>query len=148
TRQAAGAGLTRPELSVLLSAAKRRLAAALLGDDVRAAVDDPVFAPTLTAYFPPAWVDRFGVDLLLRRGLRRELVATLVARECVDRMGVPWAGARAADQVVPLAAVGVAWWTAVEITGARDRWGEIDGLDATLAPAVVAEMLGAVAELV
>jgi glutamate dehydrogenase len=148
TRGSAGAGLTRPELAVLLSAAKRGLTAALLTDDPGTAIEEPVFTPTLTGYFPPAWVDRFGPDLLLRHRLRRELVATIVAKECVDRMGVPWAGARAVDHVVPLATVGIAWWMAVEITGARARWREIDDLDATLAPAVVAEMLGSVAELV
>jgi glutamate dehydrogenase len=145
TRQSAGAGLTRPELSVLLSAAKRGLTAALLSDP---AIDEPVFAPALTTYFPVSWVERFGPELLQRHRLRRELVATVVAKECVDRMGMPWARERAADHVVPLATVGVAWWMAVEIVDARTSWRSIDGLDATLAPDMVAEMLDAVAELV
>jgi glutamate dehydrogenase len=145
TRETAGAGLTRPELSVLLSAAKRGLTAALLRDP---AIDDPVLDPVLAAYFPRAWVDRFGPELLRRHRLRRELVATMVAKECVDRMGIPWALARAADHVVALSAAGMAWWIASEIAGARECWAEIDRLDAALRPEEVAEMLAAVADVV
>ncbi len=124
-RRSAGAGLTRPELSVLLSAAKRGLAAALVVDD---RIADDVFRPALVSYFPPQIADAFG-DLVTRHRLRPELIATVVAGECVNRMGIPWAQRFAAEHGVTLADAAIAWWIAVETGGAREWWETIDELD-------------------
>ena len=92
-REDAGAGLTRPELAVLLAGAKRSLAARLLASDVP---DQPALRAALVAYFPPALAERFD-DLLDSHRLRRELVASEVANDLVDRMGATFVTRLVAD---------------------------------------------------
>jgi glutamate dehydrogenase len=93
------AGLTRPELIVLLSHAKLWLTDALIASTLP---DDPAFAPDLAAYFPAAVRDRFGAAIAAHP-LKRELVAMLLANDLLDRMGLA-AFARLADGIAPEAA--------------------------------------------
>ena len=94
-RARAGAGLTRPELAVLLAGAKRSLAAHLLASDVP---DQPALRAALVVVLPAlaGWPARFD-HLLDGHRLRRELIASVVANEVVDRMGVTFASRLAAD---------------------------------------------------
>ena len=86
-RRAAGAGLTRPELAVVMAGLKRWLAGELLAGQLP---DDPAMQPALTAYFPVAMVERFG-HLLPEHPLRRELVACQVTNDLVDHLGMTFA---------------------------------------------------------
>ncbi len=124
TRARAGAGLTRPEMAVLLAGAKRGLTASLLASGVP---DQPALrAAALAGYFPAALAARFD-HLLDRHRLRRELVASEVANEVVDRMGVTFASRLATDTGSDPSAVAAAWWIAREVVGAVGWWGELDG---------------------
>ena len=82
-RRTRGKGLTRPELSVLLSYTKNALFDALLASDVP---DDAFFDQDVLHYFPRELVESFGDDLL-NHGLRRELIATVLANAVVNRVG-------------------------------------------------------------
>jgi glutamate dehydrogenase len=93
------AGLTRPELIVLLSYAKLWLTDALIDSPLP---DDPAFAPDLSGYFPPAVRERFGAAIAAHP-LRRDLVAMLLTNDLLDRMGLA-AFARLADGIAPEAA--------------------------------------------
>ncbi|TQF76349.1 NAD-glutamate dehydrogenase, partial [Elioraea sp. Yellowstone] len=93
------AGLTRPELIVLLSHAKLWLTDALIGSPLP---DDPAFARDLAHYFPAAVRERFA-EAIAAHPLRRELVAMLLANDLLDRMGLA-AFARLADGIAPEAA--------------------------------------------
>jgi len=124
-RQEAGAGLTRPELAVLLAGAKRSLVAKLLASDVP---DQPATAGALAGYFPPALVARFS-HLLEGHRLRRELVASVVANDVVNRMGVTFVTRLAADTGASPPAVAAAYWIAREASCAPERWAELDGDD-------------------
>jgi glutamate dehydrogenase len=93
------AGLTRPELIVLLSHAKLWLTDALIASPLP---DDPAFAPDLAAYFPQAVRNRFGAAIAAHP-LRRDLVAMLLTNDLLDRMGLA-AFARLADGIAPEAA--------------------------------------------
>jgi glutamate dehydrogenase len=121
-RANAGAGLTRPELAVLAAGAKRGVTAGLLASSLP---DQPALRGALASYFPDRLAERFD-HLLDRHRLRRELVASVVANDVVDRMGPTFVarivreiGTRA-DAVVAAYSVarGVAgapaWWTAVD----------------------------------
>ncbi|QGN55384.1 NAD-glutamate dehydrogenase domain-containing protein [Novosphingobium sp. Gsoil 351] len=83
-RAADGAGLTRPELAVLLSSAKLVLQQAI---EQSALPDDPGLADELLSAFPAPMRRRFRSDILGHR-LRREIIATRIANRIVNRIGV------------------------------------------------------------
>jgi glutamate dehydrogenase len=122
-RKEAGAGLTRPELAVLLAGAKRSVTARLLASDVP---DQPALHDALVAYFPPALVERFG-HLLPGHRLRRELVASVVANDVVNRMGATFVTRVAGDTGATPASVAAAYWVASAVVCAGERWAELDG---------------------
>ena len=78
------AGLTRPELAVLISYNKLALADAALAGGL---ADDPALEGWLFDGLPAALGQRFGDDVRGHR-LRRELIATLVTNQMVDRLGI------------------------------------------------------------
>ncbi len=122
-RKEAGAGLTRPELAVLLAGAKRSVTARLLASDVP---DQPALHDALVAYFPPGLVARFG-HLLPSHRLRRELVASVVANDVVNRMGATFVARVAGDTGAAPPAVAAAYWIASAVVCAGERWSELDG---------------------
>jgi glutamate dehydrogenase len=122
-RHQAGAGLTRPELAVLLAGAKRSLSARLLASAVP---DQPALRPALVDYFPPVLAARFDRHLDGHR-LRRELVAAVVANDVVDRMGATFVTRLAADTGASPPVMAAAYWTAREVLDAGAWWREIDG---------------------
>jgi len=123
-RRAAGRGLTRPELAVLVALAKLDLTRALLASDH---VDDPALHGDLAAYFPASLAERFAEDVRAHP-LRRELVATAAAGELVDAMGPTFVARRAAEFAVDAARVARAFRITVEATDARRLWRELDAL--------------------
>ena len=83
TREANGKGLTRPELSVLLSYAKISLYQLLLKSDV---VDDAYLGKELLRYFPTTMHDGY-MDEINSHKLRREIIATRLSNLMVNRGG-------------------------------------------------------------
>ena len=77
-------GLTRPELSVILSHGKLALQAAVEASDLAA---DPLFTPLLHAAFPHAMQERFAAAIDAHR-LKGEIIATKVANRVVNRLGL------------------------------------------------------------
>jgi glutamate dehydrogenase len=101
-RYAAAKPLTRPEIGVLLSYAKIVLFDALIASDLP---DDPVFNPVLTRYFPARMQRTYATDIANHR-LRREIIATVLANEVINRGGpgfvvsmTEWSGAPAPEVV-------------------------------------------------
>ncbi|HJT91898.1 MAG TPA: NAD-glutamate dehydrogenase domain-containing protein [Mycobacterium sp.] len=82
-RAAAGAGLTRPEIAILLAQSKNLVCQELLASPV---ADDALFADRLAAYFPSVIVE-VAADLIQRHPLRRKIIATTVADELINRIG-------------------------------------------------------------
>jgi len=124
-REEAGAGLTRPELAVLLAGAKRNLATLLLASAVP---DQPALRETMAGYFPPLMVERFGPHLDDHR-LRRELVAAVLANDVVNRMGATFVTRLVADTGATPPAVAAAYWIARTVVGATERWAELEADD-------------------
>jgi glutamate dehydrogenase len=118
SRAAAGAGLTRPELAVLLAGVKRRVAAELLAS---AAPDHPVLRDALVDYFPPALAERFD-DLLDDHRLRRELVAAEVANDLVDHLGLTAVPTLAGEVGAAVPEVALAYWVARGVLRSPERW--------------------------
>ncbi|MCX8293169.1 NAD-glutamate dehydrogenase [Phyllobacterium sp. 0TCS1.6A] len=82
-RQIEGIPLTRAELGVLLAYAKIVLSDQLLASDVP---DDPYLERELMDYFPKQMKEQFGDELRAHR-LRREIIATQLANDVINRGG-------------------------------------------------------------
>ncbi len=129
-RAEAGAGLTRPELATLVGYTKRVLAQDLLASDLP---DQPALQPTLASYFPDRLVERFG-DLVPAHRLSRELIATLVANDVVNRMGLTFVFRVAGETGVPRRRVVAAYWASREVSDAGSVWVQMDDLARLLDP--------------
>ena len=123
-RRRSGRGLERPELAVLLAYAKRSLTGALLRSSLP---DDPYLEGDLRGYFPPAVVERLG-HLLAEHPLRRELVATIVSNHVVNALGPTFVSRLVAEQGAEPADVVRAYRIARDVTGAEQRWAEVEQL--------------------
>jgi glutamate dehydrogenase len=83
-RIAAGEGLTRPELAVLLSYTKIALDRWVLASDLP---DDPYLADRLVQYFPEALRERYA-DRMPAHRLAREIIATVAVNRFVNSQGI------------------------------------------------------------
>ncbi|MCX4216267.1 NAD-glutamate dehydrogenase [Pseudomonas sp. MCal1] len=83
-RVAEGQGLTRPELSVLISYSKIDLKEQLLGSLVP---DDDYLTRDMETAFPPTLVSKFS-EAMRRHRLKREIVSTQIANDLVNHMGI------------------------------------------------------------
>ncbi|MFS8047149.1 NAD-glutamate dehydrogenase [Rhizobium sp. BR 314] len=142
-RYANGRPLTRPEIGVLLSYAKIVLFDALVASDLP---DDPYFAATLSRYFPAKMQRSNAADIETHR-LRREIIATGLANEAINRGGPGFAvsmmdaTAASAAEVVKAAVV------------ARDGfdldrlWNETDALDGKVGGQMQNRVYGEITEV-
>lgn len=124
-RFAKGLGLTRPELSVLLSYDKIVIFNQLLDSDVP---EDAFLSNELLRYFPQALQDRYASYMQNHR-LRREIIATSVTNSLVNRMGSTFLMRMQEDTGEPPAQVAKAYTIVREVMRARNYWSEIDALD-------------------
>jgi glutamate dehydrogenase len=124
-RRNRGLGLTRPELSVLLSYSKIRLYSQLLDSDIP---EDPYFSNELKAYFPTPLQEKFA-EFMPSHRLRRELVATQVTNSLVNRMGVSFVMRMRDDTSATPSEVARSYAIAREIFDAREYWAKVESLD-------------------
>ncbi len=124
-RRRAGLGMTRPELSVLLSYSKIMLYRQLLDSDVP---EDPWLSKELQRYFPVPLQEKYSAYMDGHR-LKREIIATQVTNSLVNRMGVSFALRMHEDTGASAAEVARAYTIAREIFRARDFWSRVEALD-------------------
>ncbi len=132
-----GAGMARPELAVLLAYAKRSLTDLLLHSTLP---DDPHFETDLLGYFPEAIVERFA-DEIRRHPLRRELIATIVANQVLNSQGSTFYSRLRTLTGASAAAIVRAYRIARAVTGASQRWADIEELSGTVDPETERMML-------
>ncbi len=82
-RRLVGLGLTRPEIAVLLAQSKNLVSQELLASDVP---DHEMFVGRLQQYFPATIAEHARAEIA-NHPLRREIVATSVAGELINRVG-------------------------------------------------------------
>ncbi len=128
-RKTRGIGMTRPELSVLLSYDKIKLYQQLLDSDVP---EDPYLSKELVRYFPGPLHDKYA-DHMQRHRLKREIIATAVTNSTINRMGATFMMRMQEDTGQGPAAIAKAYTAAREILGAREFWSEIEALDSKVA---------------
>jgi glutamate dehydrogenase len=124
-RAAAGGGLTAPEFAILLSHTKIALSQALLASDLP---DDPDLAEELALYFPTRLRERFPAQLE-RHPLRREIVATRIANDLVNRAGTTFLFRLGDETGAAPDEIARAYTAAREVTGLRELWAAIEALD-------------------
>ncbi|HVR98705.1 MAG TPA: NAD-glutamate dehydrogenase [Thermoanaerobaculia bacterium] len=130
-------GFTRPELSVLLSYTKIALYDELLASDLP---DDPAMQEELVCYFPTALRHRFAHRIGGHR-LRREIVATSITNNIVNRAGVTFAYEVGEKTASPVTDVARAYMVSREVFGLRELWERIEALDNRAPAALQATML-------
>jgi glutamate dehydrogenase len=124
-RAAESTGLLGPEFAVMLAYTKTQLYAQLLDSDVP---EDPWLGRELVRYFPSPLRDRFS-DTMQRHRLRREIIATALANELVNRAGITFAFRLGEETGAPAPAITRASTVAREVFRLRDLWHEVESLD-------------------
>ncbi len=85
-RMASGRGLTRPELSLLISYSKADLKESLLNSQV---IENEYLAQELFSAFPQVLVEQYPQEIAQHR-LRREIIATQIANHLIDTVGITY----------------------------------------------------------
>jgi glutamate dehydrogenase len=136
-RKARRIGLTRPELSVLLSYSKIVLFQQLLDSDVP---EDPYLSKELVRYFPRPLQQKYAKAMEQHR-LKREIIATAVTNSLVNRMGATFILRMTEDTGRSPGEVAKAFTITRETLDARELWAQIDALDGKVPESVQVDAL-------
>ena len=124
-REAAGQGLTPPELAVLLAYSKITLFEELIDSDVP---EDPFLQQELMMYFPQPLREQFASEIN-QHPLRREIIATYITNSVLNRMGSAYVIRLLEDSGESAPDIARAYSAARELYQARELWQQIDALD-------------------
>ncbi|TDK22477.1 NAD-glutamate dehydrogenase [Luteimonas aestuarii] len=136
-RKARGVGLTRPELSVLLSYSKLVAYEELLRSDVP---EDPYLSKELLRYFPQPLQQKYAKAMEQHR-LKREIIATAVTNTMINRMGATFLMRMQEDSGRSMGEVAKAFTITRETLEARSLWIDIDALDGKVPESVQIDAL-------
>ena len=123
-RKAAGLGLARPELAVLLAYGKLELKRRILASD---APDDQFFEGRLEAYFPKGL--RRWSEPMRRHRLRRDIIATVIANDVVNRCGPSFPSRLMAAANCDVTAFTAGYEAAKAVLDAPTQWDAVAALD-------------------
>ncbi|MGI8712846.1 MAG: NAD-glutamate dehydrogenase [Solirubrobacteraceae bacterium] len=124
-RRADRRGLTAPELATVMAYSKIHLHEQLLESDLP---EDPYLVADLERYFPPPLPERYAPQMREHR-LRRELIATIVANQLVDRAGVTFAFRLGEETGASPPQLARAYAVAREVFAMREFWSDVEALD-------------------
>ncbi len=127
-RRAEHQGLTLPEQAVLVSYGKISLYDQILDSGLP---DDPSLERDLLAYFPRALSEQQPQALLEHR-LRREIIATVVTNQIVNRMGATFAHRLAEDRGVSADRSARVYLAARDIFDSEQRFSAVEEADGSL----------------
>ncbi|MCB2101090.1 MAG: NAD-glutamate dehydrogenase, partial [Rhodobacterales bacterium] len=137
-RAAARLGLTRPEISVIISYAKIWLYDELLQS---ALPDDPHLAEDLYRYFPTPLQGKYK-DMIGQHRLRREIIATRVTNSMINRVGGSFVNMLTEKTGMSPEDIARAYIVTREVYALRPLWDRIETLDNQVeAPVQTALML-------
>ena len=135
-RRGAGAGLTRPEVAVVLGYARIDIAASLAGS---AEVTGAAFETCALSYFPGPFREAFS-GLVPLHPLYHRIIGCQVANEVVDRMGPVWAHEVAKESRRQFFEVITAYWAAREVLGIAALYDEVDRLSRSIPDDALADL--------
>jgi glutamate dehydrogenase len=136
-RRVQGKTLTRPELSVLVSYSKAALKELLIESDLG---EDPYLANAVKTAFPPRLLKQYQEEILEHR-LHREIMATQIANDIVNRMGLNFVMRQQKATGAPVADVARAYTAVLEIYRLPALWSAIEALDHKVSTGVQMEMM-------
>jgi len=121
-----GAGMTRPELAVLLATAKLALQEAIEHHDL---ARDPGMTGELLASFPAPMRKGAHAGAVERHQLRGEIVATIIANRLINRMGIIHPFELAEEEGASLGDIAAAFVIAERIFDIDSLWAAIDAAE-------------------
>ncbi len=136
-RQAHEKSLTRPELAILVSYAKSALKDDLVSDDF---ADDPFVARFIEGAFPQRICTEFHAPLYQHR-LRREIIATQIANDLVNNMGISFAQRLMDSTGTSASEVAKAYIIARQIFQLDTYWQAVEQLDYKIPAALQIELM-------
>ena len=136
-RKAKGAGLTTPELAVVLAYGKMWLYDQMLESDLP---EDPWVATALHRYFP-AKLDRQFAQYVDQHPLKREIISTHVINSMINRVGPTFAYQLAEQTGATPAHVIRGYLLARESFGSVALWQQIEALDNKVPDEIQCEMI-------
>ena len=143
-RQTTGEGMSRPELSVLVSYSKADLKEKLLASGV---ADDPYLARELLTAFPEHIRQAFG-DPLQQHRLRAEIISTQIANQMVNLMGINFADRLLTSTGADIEHVVRAYILARDVFGLQPLWEAVEALDYKVSADIQAEMMYSLQNLI
>ncbi len=143
-RKAIGLGLTRPEISILLSYSKNLLKETILSSDIP---DDPYLVQYLKSSLPTQLTTKFA-DYLGQHRLRREITANQLANMICNKMGATFIKRLYDETGSETADIVKAFVAAHEIFEMDTFWHYIRKLDHTTPASVQYQMMTDVVRLV
>jgi glutamate dehydrogenase len=120
-----GLGLTRPELSIILSYAKIVFTKELVNTNIPDQLDMQDWA---IHYFPRALQDKYRKEILGHK-LYRDIVATMISNAIINRMGPTFVRLAMEQTGCNAADVTRAFMTVRDAFGLRPLWDKVEALD-------------------
>jgi len=124
-RRIQGKALTRPELCLIISYTKAILKEELFESELG---DDPYLLDAVKTAFPPRLAQEYEEEIFGHR-LRREIMATQIANDMVNRMGLNFVLRQRKATGVETADVARAYIAVLELFHLRALWEEVEALD-------------------
>ena len=118
-------GLTRPELSVLISYVKGDLKQALVDSSLP---DEAYLAAEMYKVFPRALTRRFATELSDHQ-LRREIIATQIANDMINHMGITFVERLHQSTGATSSGIAMAWIIARDVFQLDTWWNRLEALD-------------------
>ncbi|MCP5334277.1 MAG: NAD-glutamate dehydrogenase [Oceanospirillaceae bacterium] len=143
-RKNQGTGLTRPELSVLICYTKGDLKERLNKAEI---ASDEYLGKALATAFPARMGKEFAGPMAEHR-LRSNIVATQLANEMVNRMGITYVNRMQDSTGSDLISIVKAYVTARDVFSMNEIWQQIETLDYKIPSAVQESMMASLMRLV
>ncbi|MCP4597110.1 NAD-glutamate dehydrogenase [Neptuniibacter sp.] len=130
-------GLSRPELSVLISYSKAELKEAL---SLSSVPDDPYLSRELFTAFPQNLVQDFPEQLEQHR-LNREIIGTQIANNMINMMGINFVDRLRISTGADEASIARAYILARDVFGVEDLWHQIEQQDHKVSSEIQVDMM-------
>jgi glutamate dehydrogenase len=124
-RIAKNQGLTRPELSILLSYSKLTYKNALLG---ASSLTEECYDALLLGYFPWLIRERYA-DEILQHPLRKEIIATILSNQIANNIGIGFGSRIREETGATIEDIAKAYVVCVEVFDLYDTWRKLEKLD-------------------
>ena len=143
-RKSTGKGLTRPELSVLISYVKGDLKETLNNSTLP---DETHLCEEIKEVFPVQITRKYNKELLNHR-LRREIISTQVANDMVNHMGITFVERLKQSTGAAPSSISLAYIIARDVFDFEKWWKEIESLDHKVPSSLQLEMMSELMSLI